>query len=890
MASAPDKPSDPDASAPTIPSDGDDLALARTSKAPRLPGDEASHLLPGTRLGGRYLIKRPLGVGGMGAVYLAVDEVLGTDVALKVVRSDLARSGRGVATLRDEVLLAQKVTHPNVCRIYDLEEVAGPSGSRGDQQYVVKMEYVAGETLSQRLVDGPLEVSDARRIARGIAAGLGAAHAEGVVHRDLKPQNVMVEEKTGRVVLMDFGLARSQRDGDDAEQAVSGTPEYMAPEQARGEKIDGRADLYALGALIYHLLVGKVPFPQARALARQGRPITGAAPDPRAHRPDLPPWFSRLILRLLEKDPARRYRSAREVEVALAGPPYRRWAIGGVVVVAAAALLANSLYLSRRARPEWRAHLRELPAWDENADMPSFSPDGTKLAYLSDRDGDWRIYVEPLAGGPSRPVTPPLHEGVALDPDVPRWSRDGKTILFVSAQDRAWRIALDGSPPVQIADKVVQADECGEGALALVRTSSPGCPACQQLVLRAQGGGERELLQLPSHSTIDFLRCDPAGRQIVYTRTPINAHAVQRPGDIWVLSVDGGPPRKLTDEQQKNRYPAYPAFVPDGRSVVFSSARAGTTNLWEVSVAGGAPVPITTGEGPDLAPSVSPDGKLLVFDDDVTAVPIFALPLDGAGRRRRIAPTLDDVAGVLSTPDGRELIAGVRKGARRAIVAIPLDGGEERPIVDGETPALSADGQEVIFSRAEGARTLLLAVPRAGGTARPLAEVPGLVTHLAVGPDGILHLARRLDRGLEASRVAPGGAVGIDAPSPYMQVIPAPRGGWRLAIAMSGDTVRTAHIVPPGRAVDDPQARTVPERLVTWEPSGESFVYWDGAALHRFHVATGTSDLLAPAEKDLAGLAVSPDGKTLYFTSAVGHVRRHLIDNFADRPRVTAKR
>ncbi len=863
----------------TLPTPFSDPALERTAPMAHLPSAETA-LREGMRLGGRYVLRRMLGMGGMGAVYLALDEVLGKEVALKVVRRKLLDRGRSLEALRDEVLLAQQVTHRNVCRIYDLERLERVGG---EPLWVIKMEYVEGSTLGERVKGGPLEIEEVLPIARAICAGLGAAHAQGVVHRDLKPQNVMVESATRRVVLMDFGLARSQRHADDGEAGVSGTPEYMAPEQGRGEKLDGRADLYALGAMLFHLLTGRVPFPQARALARQGKPITAPTPDPRAARPDVPPWLARLVMRLLDKERERRPASARATEIALHGP-YRRWRrFGAGALLAAVAVAGGALYGQHRAhRPEWRPHIRELRAWDENADLPAISPDGTRLAYLSDRDGLWRIYVEPLAGGSSRAVTPATLDGMVLEPDTPSWTPDGH-LLFSGGHDRAFRVGLDGAPPTLVAEGVKRIAQCGPNALALVYASTPGCDRCMRLAVRAADGSERELLRLPYHTRFDVVRCDARGERVLFTRTPVDPHTVQIPGEIDVIDVAGGALRRLANDQNGDRYPGYPTFAPDGRSVIFSSARGGTTNLWEVAVSGGAPIAITNGEGPDLAATVSPDGKLLVFDNDVTSVPIFAVSLAG-GRRRRIAPSLDDAAGVALTPDGAEAVTEVRRDGRRLVVAVPLASGEERVLGEGCIPTLSADGREVIFTTRDGSRTSIWAQPLGGGARRLLAEDPGRISVLRVGPDGI-HVTRALEGASEAWHLPPGGArLEREAPAPINLVLPSPRGGVRIALSPGTAGPGVGRVIAAGRPLDDAKAPTLPMQYVAWDASGTSFVYWDGAAVRRYTLATGEDKSLL-AEKDLQGLAVSSDGWTLYFATPVGHVRRHVIDNFADRPR-----
>ncbi len=302
-------------------------ALA-TKAAPRriVP---AAPVAVGARLGERYTVTRLLGQGGMGAVYLAVDEVLEKEVALKFVHRELAGGTDGLYKLRDEVRLAQKVTHRNVCRTYDLEEVEG--------HFLVKMEYVDGETLSARINrDDRVPLDDALAIARDIATGLQAAHAQGVVHRDLKPQNVLLEKATGRVVLMDFGIARATRtDATDGERPV-GTPEYMAPEQARSRPVDGRTDLYALGCVLYHMLCGEVPYPASNAMACALRHITDPIPDPREVRPDLPSWVVKVIRAFLAKEPEARPPDAEAALALLQGPRRRNWRVIGTLAAAAA--------------------------------------------------------------------------------------------------------------------------------------------------------------------------------------------------------------------------------------------------------------------------------------------------------------------------------------------------------------------------------------------------------------------------------------------------------------------------------------------------------------------------------------------------------------------------
>lgn len=275
--------------------------------------DAARSLTPTPDLiAGRYEIVGLLGVGGMGSVYRARDRELDEIVALKVLRKDMAGTPDMVDRFRREVKLARRVTHRNVARVYDIGEHEG--------DVFLTMEYVDGQTLSGLIGNGPVDVSRAVEVASAICAGLAAAHAAGVIHRDLKPDNVLVS-RDGRILVTDFGIARVVCDpGSPSATAgmVVGTPMYMAPEQLEGAvDIDGRADLYAFGAMLYELLCGTPPWagpsPIAIASARLYRP----PPDPRATRPELPESIARLILRCMARNREDRYASVDRVAAEL---------------------------------------------------------------------------------------------------------------------------------------------------------------------------------------------------------------------------------------------------------------------------------------------------------------------------------------------------------------------------------------------------------------------------------------------------------------------------------------------------------------------------------------------------------------------------------------------
>ncbi|HET6371751.1 MAG TPA: serine/threonine-protein kinase [Candidatus Polarisedimenticolia bacterium] len=278
----------------------------------RSSSDPLAHVrfLPGSILGGRYRIHGPLGRGGMGEVYRADDLKLGQPVALKLLPESLASDTVLMARFLSEVRIARQISHPNVCRVYDLTEVDGVQ--------VVSMEFIDGEDLASLLRRiGRLPKDKAVQIARQLCAGVAAAHEKGVVHRDLKPANVMVDGR-GKVRITDFGLAGFAADLAGGE-VRAGTPAYMAPEQLAGREVSVRSDLYSLGLVLYEMFTGRAAF-DAPTLAELTRAHQETAPvSPSSILDEIDPVVERVILRCLEKDPRDRPVSALAVAAALPG-------------------------------------------------------------------------------------------------------------------------------------------------------------------------------------------------------------------------------------------------------------------------------------------------------------------------------------------------------------------------------------------------------------------------------------------------------------------------------------------------------------------------------------------------------------------------------------------
>jgi hypothetical protein len=422
---------------------------------------------PNSQLGHYRIIER-IGAGGMGVVYKASDTKLGRAVAIKIIRAGFQHH-EGLLRFEREARVLASLNHPHIAGIYGIEESGGTR--------FLALEYVPGPTLHDRLLGGPLGIREAMLAGKQIAEALEAAHAKGIVHRDLKPANIKVTDD-GQVKVLDFGLAKSIEGSEAAfsadsaptmpaeltrELTVLGTAAYMSPEQARGQALDSRTDIWSFGCVLFQALSGKPAF--------SGPTVTDVLAAVIEHDPDwqtlpaaAPPAIRVLLQRCLQKDPQRRLRDigdARlELEEALTAPrshartasaahPSRiaPFALGGVLVGAAiAGGIAWNLSRNRPA-PNAGFTIRLGP----NEFLPrlggmAFSPDGTSLAYVVARGGQQRLYLRRTSDSEATAI--PHTEGIA---GVPVFSPDGHWLAFW--QDAKWKkVMLSGGPPAPMFD------------------------------------------------------------------------------------------------------------------------------------------------------------------------------------------------------------------------------------------------------------------------------------------------------------------------------------------------------------------------------------------------------------------------------------------------------
>src|SRR3984893_2190610 len=346
-------------------SDSGNLTVENWSAAVTAPSSSdapvaSKQLQSGSVLANRYEILEQLGVGGMGTVYKARDREVDRLVAIKVIRAELANDSEILSRFKQELILARKLTHKNVIRIFDLGRASGIR--------FITMEYIEGQDLRSLVKkQGRLTPEQSVTLIQQVCLALDAAHGEGIVHRDLKPQNIMVDPQ-GRIFVMDFGIARTVgAEGLTMTGALVGTPEYMSPEQVKGDDVDGRSDIFSLGIIFYELLTGKMPY-RGETVQRAMYKRTIERPTP-ASSEDLsvPPFLSDVVSKCLEIEPAKRYQSANALSADLdswktgvadqATSVMQRWlrrAMANRLVLASAALLIlllAGIFVYRRFPP-----------------------------------------------------------------------------------------------------------------------------------------------------------------------------------------------------------------------------------------------------------------------------------------------------------------------------------------------------------------------------------------------------------------------------------------------------------------------------------------------------------------------------------------------------------
>ncbi|OVE78760.1 hypothetical protein BVY01_04450 [bacterium I07] len=736
-----------------------------------------------------FKILEQLGEGGMGVVYKAHDTKLNRTVALKLLPSSITANETDKARFLQEAQAAGAINHANVCVIYDIIE-------HEDQQMIV-MEYVEGVTLSEKIKTGPLELKIVIDYAMQIGEGLKAAHAKGIVHRDIKSSNIMVTE-SNQIKVMDFGLAKL-RGSTKLTKTTStiGTLAYMSPEHLQNKDIDARTDIFSFGVVLYEMLTGELPFKGDYDSALMYS-IVNVNPEPVSKfRSDVSSELMHIMNRVLEKDPEDRYLSVKDMLVDLkrvkrdsdrvvkgvvtpvpdgedVEQPLikkkvvkkpKRWLlpiiISLIVILSTIMIYILKPFSTEPVSPMKFVPLTNLMGRERN---PTFSPDGTQIAFAwaGENQDNWDIYVKMIGSTENHRRT--SHPGPE---NRPAWSPDGKKIAFARRDGNdhgIYTISPLGGEEVKVfssSSTLYKHSWTPDGNyLAISPRDSLGGPRCIYL-LDVNSRKRKKLTSPPTGFRGDYhSELSPDGELLAVVREKDTGSY-----DIYIAPVQGGEEKPITND---NRLILGLTWTPNSREIIFSSNRGGSRGLWRVSARGGSPKPLAVpGEEPRY-PVISRKGQRMVYvkgsgGSHVSNLNASLWKIDISKRNdQKISPapfipliyTNQRDSQLRYSPSGKKVAYTSRRSGIQEIWICDSDGKNQRQLtfsgwLSTGRPDWSPDEKNIVFNARKGSNRDIFIISLDGGEPKQMTNDPGNEGRPTYSRDGqwIYYIVNRLTEG-----------------------------------------------------------------------------------------------------------------------------------------------
>jgi Tol biopolymer transport system component/tRNA A-37 threonylcarbamoyl transferase component Bud32 len=887
--------------------------------------------LVGRQIGSYHLLSL-LGTGGMGEVYRARDSKLGREVAIKVLPSALTRDPDRLARFAREARLQAALNHPHIAAIYELVEAE-------DLQALV-LELVEGPTLAERVAKGPVSIKETLVIARQIAEALEVAHEKGIIHRDLKPANIKLTAD-GNVKVLDFGLAkfgesaRGEADSKLLERPtmtfegtevglVLGSAPYMSPEQARGQAVDKRSDIWAFGCVLFELLTGRAVFLRD-TIADTLAAVLEGSPDWDALPAATPESIVRLLPRCLEKDPRRRLRDIgdtrieiEEAAAVLASPAgsesgriratrdrvsaaprrahFARWAAAAVSLVALGVMVAWYIHHTHRSvlpNPFEGATFTKLTDFEGAEQHAAISRDGKFVAFLSDRDGKWDIWVTQVGTGDFHNLTNGSVQELR-NPEVRElgFSPDGSLVIFwrrrpdsagAGLVDGGWAVPTLGGPLRPYLPGIAELDWSPDGSRIVYHTPTPGDS------LFVTEAGEKSGQQIYSakpgvHNHFPLWSSDAAFIYFVQGYPPNEM-------DIWRIRPTGGEPERLTFHIGPVSFP----ILLDNRTILYLATAEDGSGPWihELDVERRVTRRLSTGVEEYESLASSADGRRLVATVSGGVAGLWRVPIadrvahESEATRlalpttRGLSPRIGNGFVLYRAPKaGTDALWRVQEG-----MGTELWNGADGRVVAG--PAIAPDGRSIAFPVQKQGMARLYVTNADGTGARRLAEELDVRGGPAWSPDGQwIAIAAIQDGEPRLYKIPVHGGTPVRLTDEYsLDPLWSPSNRFLVySRANVGATFLVKAVTPEGAAYDLPELLlSRGSRRMDFLGGGDELVVMKGDIFKDFWAV----DLRTGRERQLTDLGpgftiadfdVSPDGREILFDRARDESDIVLID------------